>query len=218
MPGMIPLKQAEAIGQRVCELLRPACQNIQIAGSIRRRQPLVKDVEIVALPRLTPAPTLFAEVRGELQSELDPQLRAALESEPRLTRGAADGERYKQLLWCQDTLPELPLSDRQRELAPVAVDLFIVRPPATWGAILAIRTGPADFVQRLMVQRRLGGAMPQALRQHEGQLWRGDTPLDTPTEQSWFEALGLPQWPAEQRTLKRLEEHLGREWHRGGRR
>jgi len=43
--------KALAIAQEVRDLLSPHCHRIEIAGSIRRKNPEVKDVEIVAVPK-----------------------------------------------------------------------------------------------------------------------------------------------------------------------
>ena len=42
---------AHAIALRVLDLLRPHCVRCEIAGSIRRQKPEVKDIEIVAIPK-----------------------------------------------------------------------------------------------------------------------------------------------------------------------
>ncbi len=46
----IRLADANPIAQRLHELLRPACERVAIAGSIRRAKPLVADIELVAMP------------------------------------------------------------------------------------------------------------------------------------------------------------------------
>jgi len=38
------------IANKVVEQLRPHCERLEIAGSIRRKKPQVKDIEIVAIP------------------------------------------------------------------------------------------------------------------------------------------------------------------------
>lgn len=43
--------QAIEIAERVKTLLAPHCERIEIAGSIRRKKPDVKDIEIVAIPK-----------------------------------------------------------------------------------------------------------------------------------------------------------------------
>lgn len=45
------LDQALEIGEKVKALLAPHCERIEIAGSIRRKKPDVKDIEIVAIPK-----------------------------------------------------------------------------------------------------------------------------------------------------------------------
>ena len=46
-----PLEQAEEIGRELVDLLRPWCEIVEIAGSIRRRKKTVGDIEIVYVPR-----------------------------------------------------------------------------------------------------------------------------------------------------------------------
>lgn len=184
------LEHAQNLADRLVMLLRPACVTIRVAGSVRRGRPDVKDIELVAQPMLKRAQTLFG-AEGEWTSLLDLRLQQAIDGCPLLQRGDKDGDRYKRLVF---------------EGQPV--DLFVVRPPATFGAILAIRTGPAEFSRLCVTQRALGGAMPQGMRQHEGQLFRGGVALETPTEESWFAAIGLPQWPAHERSTVKLERYL----------
>lgn len=45
------LTKALEIAERVKALLAPHCDRIEIAGSIRRKKPRVKDIEIVAIPK-----------------------------------------------------------------------------------------------------------------------------------------------------------------------
>jgi DNA polymerase/3'-5' exonuclease PolX len=44
-------KIALEIAEKVKQLLEPHCERIEIAGSIRRKKPMVKDIEIVAIPK-----------------------------------------------------------------------------------------------------------------------------------------------------------------------
>jgi len=48
---LIPLLEAENEAQEAKKLLEPHCIRIQIAGSIRRKKKLIKDIEIVAIPK-----------------------------------------------------------------------------------------------------------------------------------------------------------------------
>ncbi len=45
------LKKALEIADRIKEELRPHCERIEIAGSIRRKKPEVRDIEIVVRPK-----------------------------------------------------------------------------------------------------------------------------------------------------------------------
>jgi hypothetical protein len=59
------LKDAEEVARRLTAVMSPFCLRVEIAGSIRRSCPEVKDVELVAVPRWSerPAPvqSLFVE-------------------------------------------------------------------------------------------------------------------------------------------------------------
>lgn len=45
------LDKALEIAEKTKELLSPYCERIEIAGSIRRKKPEVKDIELVAIPK-----------------------------------------------------------------------------------------------------------------------------------------------------------------------
>src|SRR5438270_8448835 len=47
------LGDARLHAEAICRLLEPACQRIEIAGSIRRMAALVGDIEIVCTPKLS---------------------------------------------------------------------------------------------------------------------------------------------------------------------
>ena len=48
--GKIDLDQAAGIAQDIITHVRPSMSRIEVAGSIRRRKPVVGDIELVALP------------------------------------------------------------------------------------------------------------------------------------------------------------------------
>ena len=45
------LERAGIIAENCVAILKPLCERIEIAGSIRRRRPIVGDIEIVCIPR-----------------------------------------------------------------------------------------------------------------------------------------------------------------------
>jgi DNA polymerase/3'-5' exonuclease PolX len=193
--GRVPLALAEAIAEEVRALLAPACERLEVAGSIRRKRPDVGDVELVAVPKTAPALLdLFGTAVGE-RDLLHERCERLLEAGTLAHRLGGDGKRafgprFKRLLY-RGPAGTLPL------------DLFSVRAPAQWGAIFAIRTGPAGFTNRLVASRVRfpgWGLLPAGLREHEGALWDGGRLLETPEEDDFFAALGLEWLPPEQRT------------------
>jgi DNA polymerase/3'-5' exonuclease PolX len=59
---MIPLDYATEIAEKTRDLLEPYCLRIEIAGSIRRKKPEVKDVEIVLIPMVQDLPQLKKQI------------------------------------------------------------------------------------------------------------------------------------------------------------
>jgi DNA polymerase/3'-5' exonuclease PolX len=159
--------------------LAPACERIEIAGGLRRRKPDVHDLELLAIPKLLtmPVSNLFGTDQVDY-NPLDDYL-ADLVDMGRLEPGTKNGQRFKQF----KVLP-----------SGIFLDLFIVLPPAQWGVIKAIRTGPAHYSHWLVTRKDRGGALPNHLRVKDGALWPlyGGLALETPTEESFFEVLGIP--------------------------
>lgn len=174
------LSIAKRIADELVERLRSACVQIEIAGSIRRRSPWIHDIEIVAEPLWEIVANLFGDAT-HYHSRLDDAL-ADLQDELVLR-----------------SFPDAKQGDRMKQFAVaptgIKLDLFIVRPPAQWGAIMAIRTGPAHYSHWLVTPRRQGGAMPSYLHQRDGALWDDDQIVPTPTEASYFAALGIDTVP-----------------------
>lgn len=202
----IHLSDARLAAEAFCGMIDSVCDRIEVAGSIRRQSALVGDLEIVCVPRLTTDPTTL--IAGEPISALDRHIerlaffpRGHSETEPPVkfnTNAPANGSRYKRLIW----------RGRSGPIEKIKIDLFAVMPPAAWGALLAIRTGPADFSKMLVTKRSNGGAMPDGLQQRTGALWGPRGKIDTPEEADYFAAIGIPYWPPEDRTAERLKDFL----------
>lgn len=180
----IPLAEAEAVAAELVELLRPAVERIEIAGSIRRRRPDVGDLEICCVPRFAMvAADLFGEGRPVDQLHaLCSELISQGELGFRLDRNGhmAFGERYKRL-----SFRGYPL------------DIFCVLHPAQWGVIFAIRTGPADFSHRMVKDRRYGGMLPEWAEVRDGAVRhrRSGEVLQMPEESDLFRVLGYETVP-----------------------
>lgn len=193
--------QAHQIALELVELLAGGCDRIEIAGSIRRHAPRVRDCDIVCVPRMVqPAelpgrePQLFDDLPDLAPASALTWALAGLLERGTITRGRAWGPRQKQLYY-----------------RGLKVELWCVLEPAQYGCLLAIRTGPADFSHLLVTARRLGGAMPEFLQQRAGALWYRAAPeqpaLVTPTEQAFFEQLAL-RWEDWRRPEDRSSERL----------
>lgn len=188
------LFKAKKIAEYLVQRMQPACYKIEIAGSIRRRKSLVHDIEIVAEPYVDALPNLFGDATA-YHSRLDDVLADLLEEGViHDFPGAKNGQRLKQF--------------HALDANGIKVDLFIVRPPAQWGSIFTIRTGPAHYSHWLVSARRQGGAMPSYMQHRDGGLYEGDRLIETPSEDSFFEALGI--WPVPKPWEREPQ------WRRGG--
>lgn len=180
----LPYADALALAEHLVTLLQPGCERILIAGSLRRQKKEVGDIELVAMPMLTPALDLFRQpIAGMEHSGLDERL-ALLKTEGY----TKNGPKYKQFIY-----------------QGVSVDLFIAS-PETWGCVATIRTGSADFTHWLVTPRRSGGGCPSHLKFSEGRLISGGGHYPTPEEIDVFAAL-------EQRWVEPVDRIDGR-WKR----
>lgn len=182
---MIELSIARARAEALCNWVRGAdCVRAEIGGSIRRGKPEVKDIEIIAEPYI---PTdLFGVPLVSATSKLDAMIDREIVMGRLKKRLNAKGnpQAYGQKFKALATYDDIP------------IDLFIVRPPAQWGAVFAIRTGPGDFSKYLVT-----ACQGMGLRCEEGRLVRqvdGST-YPTPTEESFFQACGVPWIEPEKR-------------------
>lgn len=193
MTGRVRHQDAQAMAERVVGYLADACHRVEVAGSLRRGRPTVKDIEIVCAPRYRPG--LFDE-DGYGFDELLEAVRYRV--------------RTRDLVWRKPdgsvSMSEPKIAERGRyyrlALADahggIPIDLFVVRPPAQWGAILAIRTGSAAYSKRLVCHARNMG-----YRCVDGRLVHVDTgsAISTPSEQDFFRACGVDWVPPSAREL-----------------
>ena len=212
--ALLPRAQVLPDSERLCELLRPFCDKIVIAGSLRREKPQVGDIEIVCLPCPQADATLDmfgGDIPGKYVfcKAFEEQL-SLLRKWGTITLDPAnvkDGPRYKRF-----ALPEL---------GGFGVDLFLAEPD-NWGNTLAIRTGPREFSQFLMTQ----AWKRRHRRQWDGYLWQckpgddrdgpipaGRTKISCKTEEDYFRAVGVPWLPPCDRSeagIELLKREAGR--------
>jgi DNA polymerase/3'-5' exonuclease PolX len=123
------LPAASKVASYIVELLRPHCERIHIAGSIRRLQPQVKDIEIECEPKKQ---ILERNLLGEEKHTTSADFIHALATITKeVIKGSVEGK-YMQIITSSKNCPGIVL------------DLFMPRPEDYWRQ-LAIRTGSADY-------------------------------------------------------------------------
>lgn len=176
-----PLAYAERVALSIVETLAPACERIEIAGSVLRRKLEVSDIELVVVPKFVQGPVADLFSPPPMVSALDDAL-AGLERSGRLVPHPdkpANGTRYKK---------------RWAPKAGMQVDLFIVLPPAEWGVLFAIRTGSRDYSARAVTALHAHG-----LRSEDGRILRGNEVVPCPEESDFFRLAGMPLLPPHER-------------------
>ncbi len=180
----LPFAEALEVARHLTEDLRPVVIRSKVAGSLRRRKEEVGDIELVVEPQLG-----VADLFGRRAPDLE-MIRGVVEQWGNLRKA---GDRMIQVT-----------NVYGRE--GLTVDLFLVHPPAQWGSILAIRTGPSDL-SRLAVtlmrdrgfRHRAGFAVDVATSE----------PVPTPTEDGFFQLVGLPCLPPARRDAPEAFVPLG---------
>ncbi len=176
----IDLATAAAIAGELRELLAPACVRIAVAGSIRRQKAEVHDIELVAIPVVDAvADGLWGDTTDvdRLEERILELLRAGRLQARDVVSHRADGT--------TDAGHKLGRAFKALVYRRLPVDLFIVRPPAEWGVIFALRTGPGDWNTRLVTDAH------RFLRRVEGgQVIAHGKPVPCPEEEDFFAAIG----------------------------
>jgi DNA polymerase/3'-5' exonuclease PolX len=193
MNHALALRLAEHFQRRFA----PYCERVEIAGSLRRLKPEVKDIELVVIPKW--------ETRMDNTSLFPSEVRVNLlhEAFEHGVFGTLPGtENQCQLRWIKPGVDAptpwhiYPDGRYWRGLseykAGCKVDIFLTT-PERFGCIFAIRTGAGEFSKQLAIH-----AKRSRLQLGPGGLFRVAeggrlTFVPTPTEESFFEALGL-QW------------------------
>lgn len=161
----IPLAKAESLAARVAELLSDVCERIEIAGSIRRRRPVVGDIDLVALP-----------VPG-LEAELSRVFRSCAEVGGLMLDGRVSKRcrLRKSGVQCDLWIAHHPLYD------------LITPLPTNWGAMMLTYTGSTQHNIRILERAKNLG---HTWKPGHG-LVREDGRIHSETEEEIFAAL---QW------------------------
>lgn len=171
---LLPFAEAYEMARHLTEDLHAVVQRSKVAGSLRRRKEEVGDIEIVIEPHL---------VETDFFGRKDPELEGLRRVVDQWGRVKKAGDRMIQItnVYGKEGL---------------TVDLFLVHPPAQWGSILAIRTGPYELSRlavTLMSDRGYRHRNGYAVNRRTGEL------VPTPTEDKFFRLAGLPCLPPARR-------------------
>jgi DNA polymerase/3'-5' exonuclease PolX len=154
--------------------LGPFCERIEVAGSLRREEKMIGDIELVILPKfigqsqvdqlalLNSLPDVAVDIPRKNLTFVALNEMAEMYSGQwfRLAQNKKDGERYKKY--------EVKGFDRW-----VQVDIFFAT-PENFGLIYLLRTGPASFSKHMLTRRIDGGALPNKYRSKGGYLRKPD--------------------------------------------
>lgn len=183
--GKIDLSEATSIANAILQHIAPAMDRIEIAGSIRRKKPVVGDIELVGIPADR---AKMIRLLGELGQHIKPSVPGAVPWQPK------ESARYLRLRLPQE----------------INLDLFCGT-PNNWGGLFLMRTGsgvdqsgntfngftPGMFGRWKKISD--GGRMTECMpTTTSGQQ------ISLPEEQDFFDLLELDFIPPEARTSKHV--------------
>ncbi|MDX9924095.1 MAG: hypothetical protein RBS48_04975 [Ignavibacteriaceae bacterium] len=163
------LKEAKSIALKLVSELEPVCERVEIAGSIRRKNSFVNDIEIVCIPK--------RESTGLFGGELAPVAGfASVINKYKKIKGDFDGKYTR------------------RDLGEIEVDIFMCS-SNNYGYIMAIRTGPSSFSHKVLAY----GWKKKGLVGVEGMLYNRTSgkPIAIREERELFRLIGLDYIPPE---------------------
>lgn len=156
-------------------------RRLVVCGSVRRGAPICNDIEIVM------EPSMNIDLFGGETPVLDP----IIDTLVRIGTIKKQGARYIQVV---DIFEEEGIS----------LDLFLCHPPAQWGSIVAIRTGPWQLSKFAVEKMKVNGL--RHINGHVEDASNGNL-IPTPTEKHFFDCADLPFVDPEER--KALAKQLG---------
>jgi len=172
-----PLAQAEEVAGQLVVALSPYCSSVVVAGSIRRRQEEVGDIELLCVPmEHVDSPTAFDSVEAGIRNLIE--------------SGELDYRRNK-----RGAINYGPLNKFMVHRSGIAVDVFSTT-AKNFGMALVVRTGPKAWNIRMMRRfRELGmeGHAYAGISLSKGQ------EVNCPDEDAVFRYLGWRYVPPEKR-------------------
>jgi DNA polymerase/3'-5' exonuclease PolX len=167
------LDKALEVAEMWKRMLEPHCERIEIAGSVRRKKPEVKDIELVCIPKEVGGSDLFGgEYKYRSDAFVDVFNAAVSHNLIQVLKGHPREGKYVQIFV---------------EGYNIKIDIFIAS-KTNWGFIYAIRTGSGDYSHKV-----LGYAWTQhGYHGQDGHLYRGNRRIDVPEEEDLFRLIKVP--------------------------
>lgn len=162
------LERSQEIAQSLIADLKPVCHIIEIGGSVRRKKPEVKDIELVCIPVFDQVPTGQMSFEGDPITSFENLLFEHIATNDDKYDIIKMGEKYAQI-----------------EVSGIKVDVFTAT-FRTWGYIFMLRTGPAEFSKWVVTELKKNGLEPK-----DGEVFHHGTPCTIPSEEDLFFLLGI---------------------------
>jgi DNA polymerase/3'-5' exonuclease PolX len=146
------LEAAQQLARHLVDYMRPACDRIEVAGSVRRESAEVKDIEIVCIAKFVERPQSFSLLQETYTANLLFEDLKECEFIQWIKPGATEIEKWH-------IKPDgkywrgLIRQGRFDTPSDIKLDLFLAR-PKNWGVIYTIRTGSPDFSRALVTYAR----------------------------------------------------------------
>lgn len=193
------LAAARHIVGELADMIRPACERLEVCGSIRRGSPYVKDADLVAIPNTSISEThLHAWLDGMLERGI---ITKALYGESKTTRW---GPKLRGLMF-QGLQIEIDLADEHN-----------------WGYKKALRSGPKSANEYIMgyiswrkpalrLQDGYGWYSPGNLWHKPKDKWIAEdkVQLSIPDEETLFALLGMPYLAPNERGEQQYKKLMG---------
>ena len=160
------LSTARKIASTVKDELKPYCDRIVIAGSVRRGKSLeIQDIEFVAIPKLEMQPDLFMTMKPTGNNLLFNHIRKKYD----VTVGGKQGQKMVRFNVCDS----------------ITVEVYTAS-SWNWGYILALRTGPSDLSRILVTKLKVNG-----YKMDSGAVLRKGSSVPVRTEHDMFRMAGV---------------------------
>lgn len=194
----LPIQHAQLLADAIIKLLKPSCDRIEPAGSLRRQRTHVHDIEFVVIPKMVAKPgavqqSLFGgsdQQKPELGSALDPALHKLITEKDSIrwpAQRSLDGNKQKRL----------EVEIRRDSDTWIEVELWITT-ELQFEGIWLIRTGPAEFSKHMVTRDVLGGPLPPRWRRHQGYMTHDGQHVSI-SEREWFDLCGYDYKPPNER-------------------